>query len=295
MENKAHAMAAGIFVALLTALVLGLATWLTRDTGKHDPYEISTKETVTGLAEQAPVRFRGVDVGKVKRVGFDPKVQGNVLIRLDIDREAPLTRDTFATISYQGVTGSAFIQLDDGGQPAPRLVPNDEVPPRIPLRPGLLARLEERGEQILTQVEQVASRVNTLLGDSNQKRVAAALDNLSRAADNTQQLAANLNATVSHKLDPALDQATIMLRGVQRTAANRSARPWRSSARRRSGSMPRAGRSRASRPAPIRWRMRPRPSPPPRCRASIARPTKPRARCARSIAPSTTSRRTRRC
>lgn len=217
MENKAHAMAAGIFVALLTALVLGLAAWLTRDTGKHDPYEISTRETVTGLAEQAPVRYRGVDVGKVKRVGFDPRVQGNVLIRLDVDHDAPITRNTFATLSYQGVTGAAFIQLDDEGKPGPRLVPNDEVPPRIPLRPGLLARLEERGEAILNQVEQVTTRVNTILGEPNQKRIASALENLSRAADSTQQLAANINTTVQRKLDPALDQATVTLRGAQRT------------------------------------------------------------------------------
>ena len=86
MENKAHAMAAGIFVVLMSALVLGLAAWLTRDTGVRDTYEISTKETVTGLQAQAPVRFRGVDVGKVSSIGFDPKVAGNVLIRLEVDR-----------------------------------------------------------------------------------------------------------------------------------------------------------------------------------------------------------------
>jgi len=217
MENKAHAMAAGIFVALLTALVLGLAAWLTRETGVRDPYEISTKETVTGLQEQAPVRFRGVDVGKVKRIGFDPKALGNVLIRLEVDRDTPLTKETFATLSYQGVTGLAFVQLSDEGRPAPRLLPNDEVPPRIPLRPGLLARLEERGEDILDKVQQVTTRVNTLLGEPNQKRVTAALENLSRAADNTQQLAANINATVKGKLNPALDQATVTLRGAQRT------------------------------------------------------------------------------
>jgi len=217
MENKAHAMAAGIFVALLTALVLGLAAWLTRDTGARDPYEISTKETVTGLQEQAPVRFRGVDVGKVKRIGFDPKTQGNVLIRLEVDRDAPLTRETYATLSYQGVTGAAFVQLQDDGKPGPRLVPNDEVPPRIPLRPGLLAKLEERGEAILERVQTVAESVDKLLSEPNQKRVAAALENLSKAADSTQQLAANINSTVTHKLDPALDQATVTLRGAQRT------------------------------------------------------------------------------
>jgi phospholipid/cholesterol/gamma-HCH transport system substrate-binding protein len=217
MENKAHALAAGIFVAVLTALVLALAAWLTRDTGVRDRYEISTKETVTGLQEQAPVRFRGVDVGKVKRIGFDPKEVGNVLVRLEIDRDTPLTKETFATLSYQGVTGLAFIQLADQGRPAPRLEPNDEVPPRIPLHPGLLARLEERGEVILDRVDEVAQRVNALLGDPNQKRVAAALENISEAATNTNRLAKNVDATIRQRLDPALAEATVTLKRAQTT------------------------------------------------------------------------------
>jgi phospholipid/cholesterol/gamma-HCH transport system substrate-binding protein len=217
MENKAHALAAGIFVAVLTTLVLALAAWLTRDTGVRDPYEISTKETVTGLQEQAPVRFRGVDVGKVKRIGFDPKEVGNVLVRLEVDRDTPLTKETFATLSYQGVTGLAFIQLADQGRPAPRLEPNDEVPPRIPLHPGLLARLEERGEVILDRVDEMAQRVNTLLGDPNQKRVAAALENISEAATNTNRLAKNVDDTIRKRLDPALAEATVTLKRAQVT------------------------------------------------------------------------------
>jgi len=216
MENKAHALAAGIFVAVLTALVLGLAAWLTRDTGVRDPYEISTKETVTGLQEQAPVRFRGVDVGKVKRIGFDPKQVGNVLVRLEVDRDTPLTKETFATLSYQGVTGLAFIQLADEGRPAPRLEPNDEVPPRIPLHPGLLSRLEDKGEVILERVEEVTQRVNTLLGDSNQKRIAAALENISQAATNTNLLVTHTDSTIRQRLDPALAEATLTLKGAQK-------------------------------------------------------------------------------
>ena len=215
MENKAHAMAAGIFVALLTALVLGLAAWLTRETGVRDPYEISTKETVTGLQEQAPVRFRGIDVGKVKRIGFDPKQTGNVLIRLDVDRDTPLTTKTYATLSYQGVTGLAFIQLLDDGQPAPRLAPNDDVPPRIPMHPGLIQRLEEKGEVILERVQEVTERVNTLLGDPNQKRIASALESIDRAAASTNQLVTSLTATVKQRLDPAIAETTVTLRKAQ--------------------------------------------------------------------------------
>jgi len=217
MENKAHAIAAGVFVALLSALVLGLAAWLTRETGVRDPYEISTRATVTGLQEQAPVRFRGVDVGKVTKIGFDPKATGSVLVRMEIDRDTPLTRETFATLGYQGVTGLAYIQLSDQGRPAPRLEPDDANPPRIPLHPDLLTRLEDQGEGLMARMDEATQRINTLLGDSNQKRIADALEGISRTAAGAQQLVTHVDATLTQRLDPALEQLTVTTRGAQRT------------------------------------------------------------------------------
>lgn len=218
MENKAHAMAAGIFVVVVTVLLVALAAWLTRDMGVRDVYEISTRETVTGLQSQAPVRYRGVDVGKVASIGFDSKVPGNVLLRLEIDRDAPVTRDTFATLSYQGITGLAFIQLDDSGKPAPRLVRDDRNPPRIPVKPGLLAKLQAKGEVILERVEQVTGRINQLLGDDNQRRISSALDNLGTAAADTSRLAQRLDSTVATRVDPALAEVSTAMRAVRKSA-----------------------------------------------------------------------------
>jgi phospholipid/cholesterol/gamma-HCH transport system substrate-binding protein len=220
MENKAHAMAAGIFVVVITILLVGLAAWLTRDTGKRDPYEISTRETITGLQEQAAVRYRGVEVGKVAAIGFDPKVQGNVLMRLEIDHDAPVTKDTFATLGFQGVTGLAFVQLDDTGKPAPRLQPEDGRPPRIPLRPGLLSKLIDKGEVIVDRVEQLTGRMNQMFGEENQKRFSTALDNLGTAAADAGQLTKRLDSTVANRVDPAIASVQKSAEQVGKTAAD---------------------------------------------------------------------------
>ncbi|HVZ43869.1 MAG TPA: MlaD family protein [Ramlibacter sp.] len=214
MENKAHALAAGIFVAALTLFLLLLAAWLTRESGPSDSYFITTRLTVTGLQPQAPVRFRGVDVGKVSHIGFDPARPGNVLLKLSVGNDTPMTRDTFATLSYQGVTGLAFIQLSDHGKPAAVLPPDSE----IPLEPGLIAQLEDRGQEIMDRVNEVAGRVNRVLNDENQKRFASALARLDDAAGSAKQLASRLDETASKHLDPALDQATVTLRSITRTS-----------------------------------------------------------------------------
>lgn len=220
MENKAHALAAGIFVVVISALLLALASWLTRDTGQRDVYEISTREAVTGLQPQAAVRYRGVDVGKVTTIGFDTKDSGNVLLRLEVDRTAPITSETFATLSFQGVTGLAFVQFDDSGKPADRLVPNDEAPPRIPLRAGFMAKLQDKGEKILDQVEQATARINEVLADPNQKRLAVALDNVGQAAASVSQLSTTMTTLLNAQLGPDRVNIPALVKNVDATLAS---------------------------------------------------------------------------
>ncbi|MDB5743086.1 MAG: Mammalian cell entry related domain protein [Polaromonas sp.] len=197
MENKAHALVAGAFVVVVTALLALLAIWLTRDNTTRNLYEMSTSEIISGLQPQATVRFRGVPVGKVERIGFDDQVKGNVLILVSIDQAAPVTQSTFATVASQGVTGLGFIQLDDNGESTKRVVPNDDDPPRIPLKQGGLDKLLKQSEQIFNQAEQATTRLNQLLSDANQKAVADAVTQLSEAAGSINRVAKGMEPVVA--------------------------------------------------------------------------------------------------
>lgn len=204
MENKAHAIAAGAFVLGLAAALIALVVWLTRDNTVRNVYELSTRDAVSGLQPQAMVRYRGIAVGKVSLIDFDPKVKGNVRVRITVDQRVPLTTSSYATLAYQGVTGLAFIALDDKGESQTPLSPNNDDPPRIPLRPSVLAQLQERGEAIIGQIEEVTKRANTLLGDPNQKRIADALESIAQATASANQLTRSLDNTVKNGLNPAL-------------------------------------------------------------------------------------------
>jgi phospholipid/cholesterol/gamma-HCH transport system substrate-binding protein len=216
MENKAHALAAGAFVVVVAALLALLAVWLTRDTSQRDLYEMSTDETVSGLQPQAVVRFRGVPVGKVELIGFDGKVKGNVLIRVSIDRGAPVTKSTFATVASQGVTGLGFIQLDDNGESKERVTPNDDEPPRIPLKPGGLDRLLKQSETIFDQLEQASTKMNKLF-DANSARVATTLDSVGKAAASLDKLSTNLDATVTAQFGPEKTNIPLLVRNLNTT------------------------------------------------------------------------------
>lgn len=196
MENKAHALAAGAFVLVAATFLVALAVWLTRDSGRRLVYEVSTREAVTGLQPQAAVRFRGVNVGRVAAIGFDRQVPGNVLVRLAVNDDAPITRSTFASLGFQGVTGIAFVQLDDSGASAELLRSQGEPFPRIPLRPGLVSQLTEQGGRILQALEESSRLVNQLLAPDNQKILTGTLSRLGQAAASLPPMVQDARATL---------------------------------------------------------------------------------------------------
>ncbi|GAA4425052.1 MlaD family protein [Acidovorax lacteus] len=204
MENKSHALAAGTFVLAVAALLIGLAVWLTRDSANYRLYELSTKDAVSGLQPQAAVRYKGVAVGKVVRIGFDPQVSGNVLIRIAVNEQAPVSDTTFAVLGYQGVTGLAHVLLDDAPTPYAPLPSGTSGLPRLPLKPSPFGRLADQAPDILMRVDEATRRINRILGDDNQRLLTEALGQIGQAAGQVAALARTLDGTVQQRLDPAL-------------------------------------------------------------------------------------------
>lgn len=188
MENKSHAVAAGAFVLAIAALLVALAAWLMRDTSEQRVFEISSRDGVTGLQPQAGVRYKGVLVGRVTSIELDAQTRGSVLVRIAVNETAPITTSTYASLGFQGVTGLAFIQLDDAGDSTQMLATSKTQVARIPMRPGMVSRFTSQGGQLLDQLEQASGRANALLAADNQKALMAAIHNMGQAAASIQQL-----------------------------------------------------------------------------------------------------------
>ena len=66
MENRAHALVAGIFVIVLSIAVALIAMRFSGSNIQYNSYQVVTKESVSGLNPQSAVHFRGVNIGKVE-------------------------------------------------------------------------------------------------------------------------------------------------------------------------------------------------------------------------------------
>ncbi|WP_213297842.1 MlaD family protein [Paraburkholderia sacchari] len=195
MENKAHAFWAGAFTIGLLAVIAFAVVFFSADRTVRVPYDLISRSNVTGLYPDAAVRYRGLDVGKVQSIKFDPSHPGQIRIRVLVDQKAPMTRSTYGSLALQGVTGIAFVQLEDNGLDLSPLVSSEKHVAEIPLRPGLLDQLQRRGDALLRKLDSIAADADQMLSEENRKQIMAAVNSVQQAADNVNTIAQQLEPT----------------------------------------------------------------------------------------------------
>ncbi len=243
MDNKVNFAAVGAFVIGLGAVLVAVVLWLAAGGELHhqiDLYRAVSDESVSGLNINAPVKYRGVDVGKVKEIHLVANNPQQVQLTFAIERGTPVKTDTVATLSTQGLTGIAYIELSGGSTNAPLLVSTvDGEPPLIMTKPSLSARLEQVLTRVLGSIDKTSHALDGVFTDPNKQALSAALANIAaitqtvadrkgsidlalRNADRTMAnaavVSARMNATLA-RIDKAADSFDAMSRQVDKTAA----------------------------------------------------------------------------
>jgi phospholipid/cholesterol/gamma-HCH transport system substrate-binding protein len=223
MEREANYVAVGAFILLVVAMAVGFVLWYTdaNDQRDYDLYEIYFTGSVSGLDRGSPVRYLGVDVGRVRRLSIDRHDASRILAVVEIDREAPISSATRASLGLQGVTGLLYVDLKE--------VPN--INKAVPLAMGerypviesiasnfdvFLSSLPElmgRANEILARVSRVFSDENLQGLSDTVKALRGATAGLPQTSQNITKLVDEMRGTVQE-----INGAAQTLRGISEDA-----------------------------------------------------------------------------
>ncbi|MDZ4812605.1 MAG: MlaD family protein [Pseudomonadota bacterium] len=191
METKVNYAIVGAFVLVLGAALIAGVLWIASGGAfktKYDLYLAIEDESVAGLNVNAPVKYNGVDVGKVKSIQLDPGNPQRVRLVFAIERGTLIKEDTVAVLKTQGLTGIAYVELDGGARDSPVLrVTAGEPYPVIRTKPSLSARLENVLTNVLAKLDSTANSINAILSNENRIAFSSALADIAAL---TQTLAA---------------------------------------------------------------------------------------------------------
>jgi phospholipid/cholesterol/gamma-HCH transport system substrate-binding protein len=185
MERSANYAAVGAFVLLVTLIGALFVYWYS-DTREHrhfNRYEVYFDGTVSGLERGSAVRYLGVGVGRVVDMTIDPRDSSRVMVVVDIDSTTPVSDQTVAELSLQGVTGLLYIDLlrHRPGRPEQALVPSYKYPV-IRAGPSRLQAFLQSLPDLATAAADLVERADRLLSDNNLTAFSSTLANINKAS-----------------------------------------------------------------------------------------------------------------
>ncbi len=182
MENRAYALVTGLFILLLGAAVIAAALWLGGGTGERSPYIVVSTGNVAGLVTHSTVMYRGVQVGQVESIGFDPDNFKRILVYIQVDADIPVTKGTYAMLRPQGVSGFSRIELSDDGKQPQRVHTSADNPATIPMHKSLLSQVATSGADLIAEGNRLLKNLNALVDGENGSKIQQILSNMAEAS-----------------------------------------------------------------------------------------------------------------
>jgi phospholipid/cholesterol/gamma-HCH transport system substrate-binding protein len=201
METKVNVTVLGVFVLVLGAALIAGVLWLSggRPYRKAiDLYHTYMTESVSGLNLNAPVRYRGVEVGCVRGIALAPDGGETVQLTLAIERGTPIKNETVAVLRVQGLTGIAYVELAGGSRESPPLqAAPDQMPPVIRSGPSLMERLDTALTSLLTNLNRSSENLNALLDPDNRRVFGQLLGDLGTLSQTLARRSATIDASLA--------------------------------------------------------------------------------------------------
>lgn len=197
MNNRTNYALVGFIVLTGVALMLGFTYWMLKPTvdSKMKNYTIYFDESVLGLNIDAPVKYRGIAVGKVSGLQINSKNAEQVDVTVEILKSTPIKASTVAQLTAQGITGLTYINLTMIKHSTLLLTKkSNEKYPVIKTVPSFFENFENSFGSVSSKLSSTLGKTEKLLGQENQEQMSLLLKR---------------TANIMQKLEVALDDKTV--------------------------------------------------------------------------------------
>lgn len=181
MEQKANPTLVGAFVLIVLAAAFLFVIWYSefRAFREYQYFRLNFISSIAGLKVGSPVQYKGIDVGEVVEIQFNPDNIEQSIVIIQIDRDVTIKEDVVASTDLQGITGGTIIQIKGGTNESPPLLPEpDQKIAVMETRPSNLDEIIENAPKMLEQGMLLMTRLNNFFSDTHEAHFSEILQNI---------------------------------------------------------------------------------------------------------------------
>jgi len=175
MPSQKAKFIVGLFLVGGTGIILLAVIWLgtSRYLEEGQYYVTYFNESVQGLDQDSPVKYRGVSIGRVLKITVAPDSK-LIKVILKIESRQPLGANLVAQLKLVGITGSLFVELDQKKEGELDRSPKLTFPSEYPI---IASQPSDIGE-IIRSVDEILSKIKALDLGGISDRVKSTLDKM---------------------------------------------------------------------------------------------------------------------
>ncbi|PAF49487.1 glycoside hydrolase family 43 [Helicobacter sp. 12S02232-10] len=200
----------GIFFAVIVCMVIFIL-WIGRigvDESKYRTYYVYTDKEVSGIGPDTPVKYKGITIGSVTKIGFDKDKLGMVKIDLAINASIPIRKGSSVMIDSQGLAGLSYLSLKQSDNPE---FIDDKDLRVLEFKQNFLGRIASNADEVTKELLIVLKNVKELTDAKNVQNVSNIIksldsltEGLAKTKDNITALSKNSNMlllNLNHKIE----------------------------------------------------------------------------------------------
>jgi phospholipid/cholesterol/gamma-HCH transport system substrate-binding protein len=196
MARQVSTFMIGLFVTVGIIIGVSVIVWIgaSQYFEKGNMYVTYFDESVQGLQRDSSVKYRGVDVGRIVKIGVAPDNKlVEVVMKLNLKDD--VEKNSIAQLRAAGITGIVFVELNQRDPKAPDLSPKIEFAAEYPVIPSRPSEIR----QILTGIYEVIDKIHQVdfRGISDQIMLMAKSADNFLAGSRMKQILSNLESSTT--------------------------------------------------------------------------------------------------
>ncbi|MCA1927603.1 MAG: MlaD family protein, partial [Calditerrivibrio sp.] len=186
------------FFVIISLVILGYMTTKVGDFsfGKEKGYMIKALlNNASGLNVDAPVKYKGVDVGKVKKIYLE---NGKVAVEIVVDEKYKIPKNVSISVRSAGFLGEKFAELEDLGQPTDEYLAENTVI-KDTKNTTDFDQLGNKLGDIADDIKAITSSLKEVLAtDEGKENMKVTLDNIRQTTDALKDVMAYNEARINN-------------------------------------------------------------------------------------------------
>jgi phospholipid/cholesterol/gamma-HCH transport system substrate-binding protein len=190
-----------VFIAALALFIWGFNYLKGFNLLKDQRMLYAVYDRVSGLSKANPVLINGLKVGQVSDIYFDPDFSGDIIVKITIESQIPIPKNSIALIYSSDLMGSKAINLQLGNDTAfvmdgDTLATNVEASLKEAVNQQIQP-LKAKAEELILSIDSVVTVIKEIFNEKAKQNLTSSLASIEETFRNLESASYNLDQMVA--------------------------------------------------------------------------------------------------